>query len=73
MDIEKKQRRKHRVKDLVQKFAQSNNKQTEWCIPEEGGVLLGILGGGLPPFSPNPNPISDQNVSFSTSVSRPGL
>ena len=37
MDIEKKQRRKHRVKDLVQKFAQSNNKQTEWCIPEEGG------------------------------------
>ena len=25
-----------------------------------GGVLLGILGGGVPPGSPNPDPISDQ-------------
>ena len=24
-----------------------------------GGVLLGILGGGVPPGSPNPDPISD--------------
>ena len=30
-----------------------------------GGVLLGILGGGVPPGSPNPDPISDQKMSFS--------
>ena len=27
-----------------------------------GGVLLGILGGGLPPGSSNPDPISDQKM-----------
>ena len=27
-----------------------------------GGVLLGILGGGVPPGSPNPGHISDQNM-----------
>ena len=32
-------------------------------------VLLGILGGG----SPNPDPISDQKMEFSTPVFRPGL
>ena len=32
-----------------------------------GGVLLGILGRGVPPDSPNPDPISDQkNVIFHT-------
>ena len=32
--------------------------------PRGGGeVLLGILGKGLPPSSPNPDPISDQNMS----------
>ena len=36
-----------------------------------GGVLLGILGGGVPPGSSNPNPISDQKKSFSTHVFRP--
>ena len=54
------------------------------CSPR--GVLLGILGGGVPPGSPNPDPISDQkkkNVIFhtrfqtgplkSTPVFRPGL
>jgi len=32
--------------------------------PRGGGgeVLLGILGKGLPPSSPNPDPISDQNM-----------
>ena len=35
--------------------------------PQEGGggrgrVFLGILGGCVPPGSPNPDPISDQNV-----------
>ena len=30
-----------------------------------GGVLLGILGGGVPPGSPNPDHISDQILPFS--------
>ena len=38
-----------------------------------GGVFLGILGGGVPPGSPNPDPISDQKMSFSTPVFRPDL
>ena len=29
-----------------------------------GGVLLGILGGGVPPGSQNPDPISDQKCHF---------
>ena len=27
-----------------------------------GGVLLGILGGVVPPGSPNPDPISDHKM-----------
>ena len=34
------------------------------------GVLLGILGGDVSPGSPNPDPISDQKMSFSTPVFR---
>ena len=30
-----------------------------------GGVLLGILGGGVPPGSPNPDHISGQILPFS--------
>ena len=30
-----------------------------------GGLLLEILGGGVPPGSQNPDPISDQKMSFS--------
>ena len=37
-----------------------------------GGVLLEILGWGMPPGSPNPDPISDQKKSFFTPVLRPG-
>ena len=37
------------------------------------GVLLGIFGGGVPPASPNPDPISDQKMPFPTPVFRPGL
>ena len=37
------------------------------------GVLLGILGGGVPPGSPNPDPISDQKMPLFTHVFRPGL
>ena len=29
-----------------------------------GGVLLGILGGDVPPGSSNPDPISDQKSNF---------
>ena len=32
------------------------------------GVLLGILGGGVQPGSPNPDHISDQKMPFSTPV-----
>jgi len=38
-----------------------------------GGVLLGGFGGGVPPASPNLDPISDQKMPFSTPVFRPGL
>ena len=36
-------------------------------------VLLGVLGWSVPPGSPNPDPISDQNMSFFTPVFKPGL
>ena len=36
-------------------------------------VLLAILGGSVPPASPNPELISDQKMSFSTSVFRQDL
>ena len=38
-----------------------------------GGVLLGNLGGGVLPGTPNPALISDPKVSFSTPVFGPGL
>ena len=41
--------------------------------PVGEGVLLRILGEGVPPGSPNPDSISDQMISFSTPVFRPGL
>ena len=47
------------------------NQCQEPIIP--GGVLLGILGGGVPPGSSNPDPISDLNMPFSTPVFRPEL
>ena len=34
---------------------------------------MGILGGGVPPGSPNPDHISDQKMSFFTPIFRPGL
>ena len=36
-----------------------------------GGDILGILGGGVPPISPNSDPISDQKMSLSTPVFTP--
>ena len=48
--------------------------QTLTSAPEGGGgVLLGILGGDVPPDSQNPDPISEQKMSFSRPVFRPGL
>ena len=38
-----------------------------------GEVLPGILGGGVPPGSSNPDPISDLNMPFSTPVFRPEI
>ena len=38
-----------------------------------GGIFLGMFGGDVPPGSPNPDPISDQKMSFSTPVFRPDL
>ena len=39
---------------------------------EGGGVVLGILGGGVSPGSPNPDPVSDvtKKISFFTPVFR---
>ena len=34
---------------------------------------MGLPGGGVPPGSPNPDPISDQKMSFFTPVFRPDL
>ena len=42
-------------------------------LPGEEGVLLGILGGGVLPGSPNPDPISDEKMSFFQPVFRPDL
>jgi len=38
-----------------------------------GGVLLVIFGGGVPPASPNPDPISDQKMPFPKPLFRPGF
>ena len=35
-------------------------RQVDIRMRKSGGVLLGILGGGEPPGSPNPDPISDK-------------
>ena len=43
------------------------------CIGRGGGVLLDFLGGGVPHSSPNLDLISDQKISFFTSIFRPGL
>ena len=39
------------------------------------GIFLGTCGGGVPPGSPNPDPISDQKIvrSISTPVFRTGV
>ena len=44
-----------------------------WFVKSPRGVLLRILGRGVLPGSPNPDPISEQKLSFFTPVFRPGL
>ena len=55
-----------------------------WSNPQRGGLLLEILGGGVPPGFSNPDPISDlksnfpqpfldQNSKINTPQFRPGL
>ena len=51
--------------------AHDPRRYMSFCV--RGKVLLGILGGGGPLSSPNPDPISDQNMQFSTPVFRPGF
>jgi len=51
----------------------TNYYKYESCTVPGGGVLLGIFGGGVPPTSPNPDPISDQKMPFPTPVFRPGF
>ena len=48
----------------------------DYFAPGGGGggeVLLVNLGGGVPPGTLNPAPISDPKMLFSTPVFRPGL
>ena len=54
-----------RPQDLVFSYGSSTGNRVR-------GVLLGILGEGVPPGSLSPDPISDQKMSFSTPVLRPG-
>ena len=42
-------------------------------FPRVGVSLLGILCEGVPPVSPNHDPISDQTMSFSTPIFRPEI
>ena len=46
------------------------SRETTQDTPGGGGVLLGILGGGVPPGSLHPDPISDQKESFSVKSTR---
>ena len=39
------------------------------CVADFPGALLGILGGGVLSSSPNPDPISEQQKSFSIPIS----
>ena len=59
---------RHRENGLLKSTAETRiwfNGKLQFHIPGKPGVLLGILGGGVPPGSPNPGPISDQKMSFS--------
>ena len=46
---------------------------TRPSVRARGVVFLGILCGGVPQGSQNPDPISDQKMSFFTPIFRPVL
>ena len=48
--------------DLITAFYPWNKGQQPW------GVLLIILERGVPPGLPNPDPVLDPNITFSTPV-----
>ena len=50
-----------------------NDKTDQNHLGAGGGVLLGILQGGVLAGSPNPDPISDQKLAFSTPIFRPDI
>jgi len=56
---------------VIKLSGQTVRKLSGQAVP--GGVLVEIFGGGVPPISPNPDPISDQKMPFLTPVFRPGL
>ena len=55
----------------INNIMQHSNKHR--CTVKPCGILLGILGGGVLLCFPNPDPISDQKLLFSTPDFRPGL
>ena len=55
----------------INNIMQHSNKDR--CTVKPCGILLGILGGGVLLCFPNPDPISDQKLLFSTPDFRPGL
>ena len=59
---------------VISSFADLGRTRLDWISRSNGsirGVLLGILGGGVPPGSPNPDP--QKMPVFFTPVFRPGL
>ena len=68
------ERRKKKMQQFKKAKEDGKTAYFSWPEPQWGG------GGGTPrnswyahPGSPNPDPISDQNIPFSTPVFRPGL
>ena len=55
----------------INNIMQHSNKHR--CTVKPCGILLGILGVGVLLCFPNPDPISDQKLLFSTPDFRPGL
>ena len=50
-----------------------HNNTKNGCVVDYLGALLGIIVGGVLSSSPNPDPISEQQESFSIPIFRPGL
>ena len=55
--------RRTAVRGAVTELSRARKMQTTDTQP--GGVLLGIIGRGVPLGTPNPDLISDQNMPFS--------